>query len=82
MKIEWSRHGQRTMRRFMRDQEGMKAITVAVAGLALDPNPPEAFVRGEYRRLRVGPFRVKYIVEEDVITVDEVAKVRQEPSGD
>jgi hypothetical protein len=35
----------------MRDQAGMQAVSAAVAALA-DPAPPEAFVRGEYCRLR------------------------------
>ena len=50
----------------------MRAIGVAVAALALDPYPPEGFHRGEYHRLRVGRFRVIYVIEEDVITVERV----------
>jgi mRNA-degrading endonuclease RelE of RelBE toxin-antitoxin system len=56
----------------MRDQDGMKAIVAAVAELAGDPYPPEGFHRGEYNRLRVGPYRVVYLVEGDLITVDRV----------
>ena len=40
--------------------------------LSLDPYPPEGFHRGEYHRLRVGRFRVIYVVEDDVITVERV----------
>ncbi len=36
----------------------MRAIDAAVAALAGDPYPGEAFHRGEYHRLRVGPYRV------------------------
>ena len=44
----------------MDDQDGIHAIGVAVAALAVDPNPQNAFIRGDYRRLRVGPYRVMY----------------------
>jgi len=37
----------------MDDQDGMRAIGAEVSALAVDPNPPDAFVRGDYRRLRV-----------------------------
>jgi hypothetical protein len=56
----------------MEDQAGMRAIGVAVAALALDPYPPAAFHRGEYHRLRVDRFRVIYVVDDDVITVERV----------
>lgn len=53
----------------------MVAINSAVAALADDPNPPEAFIRGSYRRLRVGQYRVLYSVEGDLITVIRVDRV-------
>jgi mRNA-degrading endonuclease RelE of RelBE toxin-antitoxin system len=56
----------------MEDQDGMRAIGAAVAALALDPYPPEGFHQGEYHRLRVGRFRVVYLVEVDLITVERV----------
>jgi mRNA-degrading endonuclease RelE of RelBE toxin-antitoxin system len=59
----------------MEDQDGMRSIGAAVARLADDPNPPEAFHRGDYHRLRVGQYRVVYIVEEDLITVERVDRV-------
>jgi hypothetical protein len=59
----------------MHDQDGMRAIAAAVAALAGDPYPAEAFHRGEYHRLRVGPYRVVYLVEGDLITVDRVDRV-------
>jgi hypothetical protein len=55
----------------MEDQDGMRAIGGAVAALALDPYPPEGFHQGEYHRLRVGRFRLIYVVD-DVITVERV----------
>jgi hypothetical protein len=59
----------------MEDQDGMRAIGVAVTALALDPCPPEGFHRGEYHRLRVGRFRVVYVLEDDLITVERVDRV-------
>ncbi len=58
----------------MSDQDGMRAIGAAIEGLADDPCPlpPEGFHRGAYHRLRVGDFRVMYVVEEEVITVARV----------
>ena len=53
----------------MADQAGMMAVNRAVEALADDPAPPDAFVRGAYRRLRVGPYRVLYAVEGDLITI-------------
>jgi hypothetical protein len=48
---------------------------VAIDALAGNPDPAEAFVRGEYRRLKVGPYRVSYTVEAEVITVERVDRV-------
>lgn len=61
--------------RFITDQEGMRAINSAVAALADDPEPAEAFVRGTYRRLRVGNYRVLYSVEGELLTVVRVDRV-------
>ncbi|MBV9204519.1 MAG: type II toxin-antitoxin system RelE/ParE family toxin [Actinobacteria bacterium] len=72
MRIEWSPAARASARRYMHDQDGMKAIAAAVAALADDPYPAEAFHRGEYHRLRVGPYRVVYLVESELITVDRV----------
>ena len=59
----------------MADQDGMRALGAAVTALAVDPNPPGAFIRGDYRRLRVGAYRVMYVVEGDLITVERVDRV-------
>ena len=72
MRIEWSPAARASARRYMEDQDGMRAIAAAVAALALDPYPPEGFHQGEYHRLRVGRFRVVYVVEVDLITVERV----------
>ena len=75
MKIEWSPAARAAARRYMEDQDGMRAIGAAVAALVLDPYPPEGFHEGEYHRLRVGRFRVIYVVEDDLITVERVDRV-------
>jgi hypothetical protein len=59
----------------MADQDAMRAMGAAVAGLAADPYPVGGFHRGDYHRLRVGPYRVVYIVEGDLITVERVDRV-------
>jgi mRNA-degrading endonuclease RelE of RelBE toxin-antitoxin system len=56
----------------MSDQKAMPALGEAVAGLADNPYPAKAFHRGEYHRLRVGPYRVIYVVDDDVITIERV----------
>ena len=56
----------------MADQDGMREIARAVSALADDPSPPEAFIRGDYRRLRVGQYRVMYVLERDLITIERV----------
>ena len=59
----------------MRDQDGMRAVGAAVAALAHDPYPAEGFHRGRYHRLRVGPYRVMYVIDDDVISVERVDRV-------
>jgi mRNA-degrading endonuclease RelE of RelBE toxin-antitoxin system len=61
--------------RFTADQDGMRAINAAVAALTDDPEPPEAFVRGSYRRLRIGSYRVMYAVEDNLVTVIRVDRI-------
>jgi mRNA-degrading endonuclease RelE of RelBE toxin-antitoxin system len=59
----------------MHDQDGMRTIGAAVAALANDPYPAEAFHRGRYHRLRVGPYRIIYTIDDDLITIDRVDRV-------
>jgi hypothetical protein len=68
VRIIWSEIAQATFVRFMADQAGMMAVNRAVKALADDPAPLGAFVRGAYRRLRVGPYRVLYEVEGNLFT--------------
>jgi mRNA interferase RelE/StbE len=75
VRIIWSEIAQTTFVRFMADQAGMMAVNRAVEALTDDPTPPDAFVRGAYRRLRVGSYRVLYEVEENLITIVRIDRV-------
>lgn len=50
----------------------MRAVCTAVSALAGNPSPPEAFVRGDYGRLKVGPYRVMYVLGDHLITVERI----------
>jgi mRNA-degrading endonuclease RelE of RelBE toxin-antitoxin system len=75
MKIEWSPAARASARRYMADQNGMRAIGAAVAALALDPYPANAFHRGDYHRLQLGQYRVTYAIDDQLITVERVDRV-------
>jgi mRNA interferase RelE/StbE len=76
--VEWTAGAIASARRYIRDQAGMRAVTEAVASLAEDPLPPGGFHRGEYHRLRIGPYRVMYAVDDDVITVERVDRLNSD----
>jgi len=75
VRLRWSEIAVASAARFVADQDGMHAINAAVAALVDDPGPSEAFIRGAYRRLRVGDYRVLYKVEGDLITVVRVDRI-------
>jgi mRNA-degrading endonuclease RelE of RelBE toxin-antitoxin system len=75
VRVEWSPAARASARRFIADQAGMRSIGAAVAGLASDPYPPEAVHRGDYHRLHVGRFRVVYVIDGDLITVERVDRI-------
>jgi mRNA-degrading endonuclease RelE of RelBE toxin-antitoxin system len=75
VKVQWSSEAQASALRYMRDQDGMRAIIAAVDALADDPRPPTAFHAGEYHRLRTGPYRIRYVIEGDLITIERVERV-------
>ncbi len=75
MRIEWTPAALESAARFITDQPGMHAINEAVAALAGNPAPPEAFIRGDYRRLRVGAYRIMYTAEEGLVTVLRVDRL-------
>ena len=71
MQIRWSDAGKASARRFMRDdQDGLRAVGLAILALADDPYPANAFHRGSYHRLRVGRYRVMYFTNDDTITIE------------
>ena len=74
MRIEWTPSAVTSARRYLVDQAGMHAIGAAIAALADDPYPPppDGFHRGRYHRLRVGQYRIMYVVDDDVTTVERV----------
>jgi mRNA-degrading endonuclease RelE of RelBE toxin-antitoxin system len=39
------------------------------------PYPPEAFHCGDYHRLRVGPYRIVYMIEDDLVTIERVDRL-------
>ena len=62
--------------RYLDDRAGLAGVLEAIDALADDPRPAGSFHRGEYHRLRVGPYRVVYVVEGDLITVMRVDRAR------
>ena len=72
MKIRWTPAAAASAHRFMHDQDGLRAIGAAIAGLAEDPLPAGGFHRGRYHRLRVDRYRILYVIDGDVITVERV----------
>ena len=72
MKVEWSPAAIASARRFLSDQDGMRQIGAAVENLVQAPFPPSAFHRGGYHRLRIGHYRVVYVVDGELITVARV----------
>jgi mRNA interferase RelE/StbE len=77
VRIEWTPAAVASARRYMHDQDGMRAVGVAVAALADDPYPPppDGFHQGRYDRLRAGDYRIMYVVDDDVITIERVDRL-------
>ncbi|MVZ98867.1 hypothetical protein F8568_000400 [Actinomadura sp. LD22] len=62
----------------MRDQDGMRRLVAAINLLADEPRPPEAFIRGEYHRLRVGPYRIMYLIQDQLVTIDHIDRIAEQ----
>lgn len=77
MSIEWTPAAVASARRYIHDQQGIRAVGAAIAGLADDPypDPPAGFHRGRYHRLRAGDYRIMYVVDEAVITIERVDRL-------
>lgn len=56
----------------------MRVVVAALDTLATDPYPAESFRWANMLRLRVGRYRIMYIVEGDLITIQRIDRV----SGD
>ncbi len=72
MRVEWSPSGVTTASRFLEDTAGMNAVVAALDALAGDPYPAESFSWGDMLRLRVGTYRIMYMIEGDLITIQRV----------
>ena len=75
MTIQWAPTAVASARRYLHDQVGMRAIVAAVDDLAEDPYPAAGFHRGRYHRLRVSAYRVLYVIDGDLITIERVDRV-------
>lgn len=83
MRIEWTPTAIASARRYLHDQVGMRTIGTAIAALADSPYPPppDGFHRGRYHRLRAGSYRIMYVVDDNVITVERVDRLARAYSG-
>ena len=77
MNIEWTPAAVASARRYIHDQHGIRAAGAAIAALADNPypGPPAGFHRGRYHRLRAGAYRIMYVVDEGVITIERVDRL-------
>ena len=75
MRVEWSPRGVTTASRFLEDGPGLSAVMAALDALAKDPYPEESFRWGDMLRLRVGKYRIMYVIEGDLITIQRVDRV-------
>jgi len=75
VRIEWSARAITTASRFLADTSGMTAVVAAVDGLEAEPYPADSFRWGDMHRLRVGRYRIMYVLEGDLITIDRVDRV-------
>jgi mRNA interferase RelE/StbE len=75
--IEWTPAAEASARRYLLDQQGLRAVGAAIAALADNPypDPPAGFHRGRYHRLRAGDYRIMYVVDEAVITIVRVDRL-------
>jgi hypothetical protein len=75
VRVEWSPGGVTTAPRFLEDGPGLSAVMAALDALAQDPYPEESFRWGDMLRLRVGKYRIMYVIEGDLITIQRVDRV-------
>lgn len=75
MIVQWPPRGVTTASRFLEDSTGMTAVLAALDTLAQDPYPAESFRWGDMLRLRVGKYRIMYVVDGELITIQRVDRV-------
>jgi hypothetical protein len=75
VRIERSPRAITTASRFLDDTRGMTAVMAAVDALVTHPYPAESFRWGDTHRLHTGRYRIMYVVEDDLITIDRVDRV-------
>jgi mRNA-degrading endonuclease RelE of RelBE toxin-antitoxin system len=77
VRIEWTPTAVASARRYLADQDGMRAVGAAISALADDPYPPPpaGFHRGRYHRLRALSYRIMYLVDDDLITIERVDRL-------
>jgi len=75
VKVEWSPRATTTASRFLDDINGMRAVVSALDDLAGNPYPAGSFRWGDMLRLRIGRYRIMYVVEGDLITIARVDRV-------
>jgi mRNA interferase RelE/StbE len=75
VRVEWSPRAVTTASRFLDDAEGMQAVLEALDALAGDPYPVQSFRWGDLLRLRVGRYRIMYVVEDALITIERIDRV-------
>jgi hypothetical protein len=75
VRVEWSPRGVTTASRFLEDGPGMSAVVAALDDLVKDPYPEESFRWGDMLRLRAGEYRIMYVVEGDLITIQRVDRI-------
>jgi mRNA-degrading endonuclease RelE of RelBE toxin-antitoxin system len=80
VRIRWAPDAAALAHRYMHDQDGMRVIVAAVDALANDPHPAAGFHRGRYHRLRVGEYRILYVIDDDLITIERVDRVIRSPA--
>ncbi|WDV52283.1 type II toxin-antitoxin system RelE/ParE family toxin [Streptomyces coeruleorubidus] len=70
-RIIWEPNATNAAVRFLKDDPvGLTAVYEAVDALAETPRPASSIPYGpDFRRLRVGEYRVLYVIEEDLIRI-------------
>jgi mRNA-degrading endonuclease RelE of RelBE toxin-antitoxin system len=75
VKVTWTDKAKAAFRAFGRDREGWGAVLAATRALEQDPYPADGAHHGEYHRLHVGPYRVHYVIADEVITIVRVDRM-------